>query len=327
MLEIARQGCLMYPVNTYNETIKRTMDVFKSWLMDLSKSDIFGDRLHQYWRAFIGNVLQVFTVKSQGSEETTAHIAICKQSVAILSYFSQELAKKLDNETWTHLQLTILSSTFEFVNRIDKATQSEQGIASAADFLFQALFFIWIKSEVTTKEMWGEFQQKISSLVHWKSTVSNWKEKLIQLTFILKDFIFASSDIELLTGPKKVGRATTSVPRDAKLDAINWNEDRITEIWFIMLDILGNINKISDPNNYEIAMSCMREAIELLLQAEQDSLQYDEQPPIPLYGVFLPVLLEGCSNDPRLLKGILIAYNTMVFIYLFFFFSLKLIAF
>jgi hypothetical protein len=42
-------------------------------------------------------------------------------------------------------------------------------------------------------------------------------------------------------------------------------------------------------------MSAMREAIELLVQAEEETLQYDEPGPIPLYGVFLPVLLECCS--------------------------------
>jgi hypothetical protein len=38
---------------------------------------------------------------------------------------------------------------------------------------------------------------------------------------------------------------------------------------------LGNLNKINDPINYEIAMTCMRETIELLLIAQQETLQYD----------------------------------------------------
>jgi hypothetical protein len=115
----------------------------------------------------------------------------------------------------------------------------------------------------------------VEGLLDQLDKLTSLKEKIIQLTYILKDFIYNTNEVELLAGPKKAGKVSTTTPRDPKLDAISWNEDRITEIWFIMLDILGNLNKISEPANFEIAMSCMKEVIELLLQAEQEALQYD----------------------------------------------------
>jgi hypothetical protein len=86
-----------------------------------------------------------------------------------------------------HLQMVLLQCTFDFVNRLDRSMQNETGVSPVADplmqvcfflsftYLRQTLFFIWIKSEVTSKDMWGEFQQKISSLVHWKATLTQWK--------------------------------------------------------------------------------------------------------------------------------------------------------
>lgn len=80
---------------------------------------------------------------------------------------------------------------------------------------------------------------------------------MIQLTHILKDFIYNVNEVEFLTIPKKISKISTTTPRyfyflfffsnkkirDPKLDSIDWNEDRITQIWFIMLGYLINILK------------------------------------------------------------------------------------
>jgi hypothetical protein len=66
----------------------------------------------------------------------------------------------------------------------------------------------------------------------------------------LKDFIYSVNEVDMLTAPKRRMNVTTVVPRDAKLDAINWNEDRITDCWFVFLDILGNLNKINEPGTH-----------------------------------------------------------------------------
>jgi hypothetical protein len=142
----------------------------------------------------------------------------------------------MKEDTWVSLQTTILNTCVQFISRLD--SNVDQSLTPLSDILFQTLYFIWIKSEITTKEMWGELQSKLSNLTHRKPVVSMWKEKIIQLTYILKDFIYNVNEADLLgLTPKKVNRVTTTTPRDAKLDAINWNQDRILEIWFIMLGI------------------------------------------------------------------------------------------
>ena len=47
--------------------------------------------------------------------------------------------------------------------------------ATMAESMFQALFLVWIRSEITTQEMWLEFSRKVSSLVAWKASVDEWK--------------------------------------------------------------------------------------------------------------------------------------------------------
>lgn len=271
-LEILRQSASM-PLK-HHENIKKALDAYKSWLLDPSKVGLFGEKVQEYWQTYLRNMLALFYVKSTG-EEIANHVSICKHALSFVSTLTVELAPKLTNETWESFQTTLLNTVTDFFTRMKTAPGGEQGLVGAADALVHTLFFVWIKSTVTTKEMWGDFQGKISALITWKAVVSQWKEKVVQLTYILKDFIYNVNQVELLVGPKKGGKVSTNIQRDPKLDAINWDQDRITEIWFIMLDILGNINKIPDPINYEIAMTCQKEIIELLMQAEYESLPYD----------------------------------------------------
>ena len=46
----------------------------------------------------------------------------------------------------------------------------------------------------------------------------------------------------------------------------DWDEESIKTTWFGTLHILGNINRITEPNNYATAMSCMHDMIEILLK-------------------------------------------------------------
>lgn len=58
--------------------------------------------------------------------------------------------------------------------------------ATMAENMFQALFLVWIRSEITTQEMWLEFSRKVASLTQWKATVDEWKARfpLFSLSFL-----------------------------------------------------------------------------------------------------------------------------------------------
>jgi hypothetical protein len=56
--------------------------------------------------------------------------------------------------------------------------------------MMNKLLFIWIASQTTTEDMWLAFKDKIGQLLEWKATVSQWKEKMVQLTHVLNDFFY-----------------------------------------------------------------------------------------------------------------------------------------
>lgn len=105
-------------------------------------------------------------------------------------------------------------------------------------------------------------------------------------------------------------RASVCSIRETKVTVLPWDEESIKTTWFGTLHILGNINRITEPNNYAIGMSCMHDMIEILLKSEE-RLPPTEQPPIPLYQIFLPWLLEGCAVDDKRSKGKILAYTIL----------------
>jgi hypothetical protein len=50
--------------------------------------------------------------------------------------------------------MTLLNAIFDLLTRLSHAPPVEQGLVVVADPMYQALFFAWIKSPITTKEMW-----------------------------------------------------------------------------------------------------------------------------------------------------------------------------
>src|SRR4051812_13320819 len=72
-------------------------------------------------------------------------------------------------------------------------------------YSLQALYFFWIRSQINTDEMWKDLYKKVTALVNWKANLVQWKvtvvlqqsliscqEKVIQLTYILKDFLYST---------------------------------------------------------------------------------------------------------------------------------------
>jgi hypothetical protein len=44
--------------------------------------------------------------------------------------------------------------------------------------MFRQLFLIWIRSSITTEDMWIAFKDKMQTLLDWKALVTQWKVPL-----------------------------------------------------------------------------------------------------------------------------------------------------
>eukprot|EP01117_Protostelium_nocturnum_P016875 TRINITY_DN6763_c1_g3_i2.p1 TRINITY_DN6763_c1_g3~~TRINITY_DN6763_c1_g3_i2.p1 ORF type:complete len:1437 (+),score=495.99 TRINITY_DN6763_c1_g3_i2:71-4312(+) len=346
MLEVHRCSCLL-PLD-YTPNIKAAMQSWRNWIMKSRDSKVLGttEVIQLYWQHFIKNLALIFTLESTPTQ-INLHHKLCMEVLMIYNYFSMELAEKLSPDTWETLQYTTMKAAFDLLNKTETSSQanlinivSERRTSKAGlnnlyssqtfgDILFNTLYLIWLKRQNNTEEMWQDLSKKVSALVNWKCNVQQWKEKMIQLTIILRRHLYEKYNKdgeksentpdspseprgrgytrEISTGVESV---IQSIPIDPRLSSLNWTAESILHTWTIFLNILGNINTINDPTSYEVAWSCIYEIINMLTEA-QSKLPLNTPQILPLFSIFLPWLIEGCVYNERLVKGLLLAYRTL----------------
>lgn len=190
------------------------------------------------------------------------------------------------------------------------------------------MFLVWLRSPITTDDMWQKVKEKVSGLVDWKAVVTQWREKILQLTCILDHQLYSQRSVSgteartssplptssNTTPPSPPSPSTlnssesfaekgeiaiplkTEIVVDPKLSSIAWTNESILKNWFIILQILDNPNKIMESENFTVAMTCIQEVIDYLQRTEAANFK-SEKPPLDLYEVFTPWLFEACNVD------------------------------
>jgi len=164
-------------------------------------------------------------------------------------------------------------------------------ITSLADNVLDHLFLVWVRSPHTTEQMWQAFHEKLSHLADWVNVVKQWKAMVVELTKRLCKYIYHVKE-----KPQQDGEGSARKSNGDSL-GVQWTENSIRDMWFTILNILGNLNLIANPQNYEIALKCLAEVINILLQGEHQLPLNSESEGMPLMEIFLPWLLEA-SNSP-----------------------------
>mmetsp|Transcript_16622 Transcript_16622/g.49721 ORF Transcript_16622/g.49721 Transcript_16622/m.49721 type:complete len:1477 (-) Transcript_16622:147-4577(-) len=310
LIEILRQA-MQLPL-TCADTISQTMNVYRAWLLNPATSlELVGeDRIQSLWRSYLSCISLIILTNSKPGEELQAHVTLVNDVLSMYLLFANDLGDEIDDETWMLLQRKLLDTIHELLSR-SSPFDLNQLATTLTDALFHSLFIVWIQSPVTTDEMWQELREKVCTLVEWKSLLVQWKDIMLQISQILVELIYTS-------GVRKKTADGESLADDTMLETevalihpslatIPWTESRLHSIWFIFLNVLGNPNSITVPDNYTVAMSCVGDLIELFQRAEY-RLAVGTPPPIPLLDVFLPWLFEAVNVDERRNRGRLLGY-------------------
>ena len=113
----------------------------------------------------------------------------------------------LSNFSRETLQYTVLLTSFDLVNRSlpeSSSTPTPPAVITSllkkqapnplskngkhdtfADHLFGALYFFWIRSGITTEDMWRDMSRKVAFCTDWQANVRQWKvRKLDEISLI-----------------------------------------------------------------------------------------------------------------------------------------------
>lgn len=305
-LEVFNQSCRL-PI-TYLATVKRSLDVFKYFLLLKRRSNIVRDHLVQsFWRAFIQSMALVFTIDSTPAQ-SDGHAQLFNEVFSTIDFFTLQLATTLEEPTWKTLQYTLLDGTASFLakNSMSMLSDSKTDLVRMADPLIGYLFAVWIRSPVTTPDMWRDMHVAFAQTTDWPHAVRQWKIKVLSLTEILIKFFH-------------VRRTEYMMPTDLALeDSVNlflgvpyWTKDSISKMWYTVLNVTGNINHIKSAYNFEVAMKCVQEVVSLLNQAEATIPLREEPRRMPPIDVFMPWLMEACYATGEKIRGVIISYAVL----------------
>jgi hypothetical protein len=183
-MEISRQAFLLDP--QYCETIEKSVSLFKTWFVE---ADVLTGKDEQdCWQEYMKNMSLFFSQgakKGQITEDVRAKVHdIAHKCFRVYLFFAVEFASAMDESTWVFLQNTVMYIAVELSQR---ATAEP-----LYDNLFKVLFFIWVKSPHTTREMWKDFNYKIGWLINKKSATEMWSYTVLHLTYIMRGIYYPS---------------------------------------------------------------------------------------------------------------------------------------
>lgn len=252
--------------------------------------------------------MKVFLWKST-AETLQAHIDLCTK-VLECCWNITKVHWKNSKDIWIKLQETLLHEVSNFLLASNPFSVRHISTSMAGE-MFRYLFDIWILSPITTESMWKNCSQKLSNLVPWKALLEQWSDKVIQLTLLYRDFYY--KDIIEKYNPIKKKPGKEPVKKEEKyqlssrMKAIEWTKEKIKDVWFTFVHILGNLNSITYPENFSVALNTSLAVVELVLEAD-DKIPLTMKPFIPIYTIFLPSLIESCSVEEKRNRGRLTAY-------------------
>eukprot|EP01122_Echinamoeba_exundans_P009931 TRINITY_DN357_c1_g1_i3.p1 TRINITY_DN357_c1_g1~~TRINITY_DN357_c1_g1_i3.p1 ORF type:complete len:2409 (-),score=504.45 TRINITY_DN357_c1_g1_i3:56-7282(-) len=305
-MEIFNQSCRL-PI-TYLATIKKSLELFKYFLITKRRSNIVRDHLAQaFWRAYIQSMALVFTIDSTPAQ-SEGHAQLFQEVFSSVDLFTLQMTGMLEETTWKTLQYTLLDGTVSFLakNAMSMLSDSKTDIVRMADPLISYLFSVWIRSPVTTPDMWRDLHVAFAQTTDWPHAVRQWKIKVLSLTEILIKFFH-------------VRHAEYVMPTDLALEdnvamflgVPYWTKESISKMWYTVLNVSGNINHIKSAYNFEVAMKCVQEVVALLLQAEAAIPLREEPRRMPPIDVFMPWLMEACYATGEKIRGVIISYAVL----------------
>lgn len=181
----------------HNETISKALDIFQYHLLHHRNVSLVSDSMVQpLWRDFVSfscNVVAADPVPRYAE----AHSKLIVSTLASLEHMTLVLQAKLDAETWRHLQFVLLEATMSFLrkNQSNMLSDNKNDIVRNAEDIIAMLFNVWIRSSITTKDMWNDFHKYFSAASDWPHAIRQWRSVVHKLTDILVKFVYTDQEV------------------------------------------------------------------------------------------------------------------------------------
>lgn len=312
LLELHCSGCLM-PMSQVAAVLEMHQ-MFRRVLLSPASRVVadLGDKM-QHIMQMICQLTASFST-STGGEEVPPHVRLCNEVLATFEYISSDLSSVVSAEVIVQLQW----STLAILRALYADTAPTGGDSTAflvsESFCAQTLL-IWLRSTVTTPEMWDELGTLLRASARWKPLMLQWKERFLQCTALLADVYIlepaaagATADVDASANgggvrqgpsgqravPQSLLKAPEELvlPRERRLAALQWNRERTFDMWRIVFGLVGSVSGFTDASSLAVVASGYLSAVQYLIQVIAARLSFYVVPPLDLNALFGPTLCE-----------------------------------
>lgn len=280
----------------------------------------------QYWLTWLNSVSRVYFIASKpAGEELKTHKEICDTVTDIFETFVVELHSSVDKDQWVAIQRLLTDVCCELLSAND-CTQVQTIAEVMCEPLLDVLLISFIGAPETSEDLWAYLTEKLAGLFVWKGVVMQWQEKMLVLTDLVVQVIYATGGGAAPTGRKSIRRDTTLVQtageratssKDPRITSLDWSvPGRLRAMWFHVLGVLGSPVKITTGELFQTALGCLSSMLEMLLQAEMDFCGHEHPPSIDVFEVFCPMLFESTAVDSKRGRGAIVAHTLLCELFL-----------
>lgn len=322
-LEVLRQACMM-PIS-YAATIRQAIACFRA-LFFTNPPSVLMSRIVEFRQFFLEQIAKIFSIDEEDKREE--HRQLCMDVIALFKQIFMEQYDSFAKETQECLLNTLLRSCID----VCKEDGNKPLAQALAPTFLDTIFFLWIRTKRNTEEMWTTLQDGVSSLFHFMVPVSQTRDKLIQLTMVIRQQLYPQASVKKVTvhradDPAKPADAVKAakkkapmcpdsrpqlpeIPVDPSIGQVEWNLGDAIYVWTQVLNVFRNINSIQDPRIHVAAMEVLTEVVDILQRAEElipyqlSHYANPQQPkPLCLVDIFGPWFFEACRLPESHIKG------------------------
>lgn len=181
----------------HHETIFKALDIYQYHLLHHRNVSLISDSMAQpLWRDFASFSCNVIATDPL-PRYAEAHSKLIVSTLASLEHMTLILQAKLDAETWRHMQFVLLEATMTFLrkNQSNMLSDNKNDIVRNAEDIIAMLFNVWIRSSITTKDMWNDFHKYFSAASDWPHAIRQWRSVVHKLTDILVKFVYTDQEV------------------------------------------------------------------------------------------------------------------------------------
>lgn len=287
--EILDITCSKLSIGVYYNVIDTCLDYYWDSLFNMNIFNIISECANEddVIISFTSSLSHILSLNST-SKEVQQHSTLIKKVLLFYNTLTSKHSDLLQKDAWIFIQLLILDLSMQFIQKYDasKLDDNPTNIVNVADSIFECLIIIWIRSPFTTHEMWMDFMKKFSTTTDWPQAIRQWKKYTILVTHIMCR-LYESESIEL----------------DDDL-GLAWTQNLAEQVWFTLLNMIGNIRNIKSASNFQETLKCFAEMISILSEEEKKgTIPYDSSS----FKVFLPWIIEACYAKGESARGVVIA--------------------